>query len=148
MNNEIMSNETMNNEVMSDSNVLEVDPVEFSEMESDAEKAKHEVNDKGVNQLYCYTHKFDKPFVYMGKSYNELTFDWDSLTNQDGLDIEEDLALKGVPLTAPEFSTPYQLEMAVKACVEGLPSDAFLLMKLASFNRIKRQARSFLLIAG
>ena len=114
---------------------------EFAVAEKEAEKAIEEAGDDG----FTYTHKFRKPFTYMGKTYTELRFDWDSLNGNVGLDIEAELQALGTPVVAPEFSGAYQLRVAARACTEKISSDAFGLMPLHEVNKIRRAARSFLL---
>lgn len=113
-----------------------IDPDELAATEQAAE------TDTGN---FTYTHKFRTPFTYMGRTYTELRFDWESLTGQDGLDIEAELQAMGKTVIAPEFSSEYQVRMAAKACTEKIGSDAFGLMSLSACNKIKGKARSFLL---
>ena len=118
------------------------DPEEYEAVEEQAREDA--AADGGV---YTYTHNFRAPFVYMGKTYTELRFDWDGLTGRDGLDIEAELQAIGTPVLAPEFSGGYQIRLAARACTESIGSDAFELMPLSACNRIRRAARSFLLTA-
>lgn len=102
-----------------------------------------------------YTHNFKTPFSYEGKTYTSLVFDWGKLTGQDGLDIENEMQALGKPVVVPTFSGEYLIRMAAKACTttttgpDGNPrrlsDEAFRMMPLADFNRIKSRARSFLL---
>jgi hypothetical protein len=92
-----------------------------------------------------YTHTFKSPFAYMGKEYAELRFDWDSLTGNDALNIEAEMAALGKPVVVPAFSGDYLIRMAAKACAVQIGADAFGLMKLSDYNRIRTAARSFLL---
>jgi len=133
----------MNTDNSNITNSPEIDPDEFSAMETEAEKAKADQ----ANSLYRFTHKFRKPFLYEKKEFTELTFDFDELTGQDAVDIEDELAALGINLVAPEFSTEYHMRMLAKACTEKIGYDAFLQMPLSSFSRIKRNARNFMLVA-
>jgi len=127
----------------------DIDPEEYAEMEAAAAKAKAKAKASKVDNLSVYTYKFREPFIYVDKEYTELTFDWGSMTGKDALDIEEELAARGITVVAPEFSSAYQITMAAKACTaKGFGSDAFELMSLAAFNQIKRAARTFLLVSG
>ena len=119
-----------------------IDANEFSVADKEAEIAKNEAGDGA----YTYTHKFRKPFTYMHKTYDELRFDWDSLIGLDGLAVEAELQAIGTPVVAPEFSGAYQLRIAAKACTEKIGADAFELMSLNDTNKIRRAARSFLLM--
>ena len=120
----------------------DVDPEEYSAALTDAEKVMSESQKYGQ-----YIVAIKDTFEYMGKSYNELTFDFNTLKGQDCLDISAELALRGVTLVAPEFSMEYQRLFATKACLQKLPSDAYLLMPAKTFQRIVKGARSFLLLA-
>ena len=119
-----------------------LDPEEYSAMEADAEKVKL----KDQDSILSYTHKFREPFPYNGTYYEELTFEWNRLTGRDGMNIEEELERLGTPVMAPEFSTAYQIRMAARCCTEKIGSDAFSYMPLSAVNKIKRQARVFLLL--
>jgi len=94
-----------------------------------------------------FTHTFRKPFAYMGKTYTELRFDWESLTGRDSLAIEAELQALGTPVIVPTFSGAYLIRMAAKACTEKIGADAFELMPLSDYNKIRSAARSFLLAA-
>lgn len=100
---------------------------------------------EAVNSDYTYTHKFRKPFEYQGKTYNELTFEWDKLTGKDGLAIENELQQLGKALIAPAFSGEYLIRLAARACTVPLGADAFEIMPIADYNKIRSAARSFLL---
>lgn len=97
------------------------------------------------NSTTAYTHKFAKPFEYEGKTYESLTFLWDSLTGEDFLRIENELSALGKALVTPEFSGEFLHRMASRACTEKLGSDALAAMPIGDFNRIRGKARSFLL---
>ena len=107
---------------------------EFSVAEKEAEESTG-----------TFTHKFRKPFSYMGKNYTEMSFDWDSLTGRDGLEIEAELQALGKLAIVQAFSGAFLIRMAAKACTEKIGSDAFELMSLADSNKIRSAARSFLL---
>lgn len=111
-----------------------IDAEEFAVAEKDAK-------DSGLT----YTHKFRKPFEYQGKTYTELTFDWDKLTGNDGLAIENELQQLGKPVVVPAFSGEYLVRLAARACTEKIGADAFGSMSIADYNKIRSAARSFLL---
>jgi|GEM_PF-810790 len=92
-----------------------------------------------------YTHTFKSPLDYMGKKFDELTFNWAKLTGRDALAITAEMAALGKATTLPAFSVEYQVRMAVKACTVKLGSDAFDTMPLRDFNKITGAAQSFLL---
>ena len=113
-----------------------IDPEEFSVIEKKAEGSKD-----------TYTHKFKKPFTYNGKDYTELSFDWDSLNGGDSLDIEAEMNALGKAIITEEFSAEYIIRFAAKCCTEKIGSDAFRLMGIKDYKRIKSRARSFLMAA-
>jgi len=116
-----------------------IGPDEYSVAQTEAEKLAIEGGD------YTYTHKFRKPFTYMGAVYTELRFDWDSLTGRDSLAIEAELQALGNPVVVPAFSGAYLIRMAAKACTVKIGADAFEYMPLAEYNKVRNSARSFLL---
>ena len=119
-----------------------IDADEFSVVEKETEKARQEAAENGSN----YTHRFSKPFIYGRESYDELSFDWDSLTGQVDLDIEQELQMHGVTVIAAEFNGKYLATLAAKACTVKIGSDAFGHMPFRDWRRIRRAARSFLLM--
>jgi len=123
-----------------------IDPDEYSAMETDAEKAKIEAANEGKS-LGLFKLIFRMPFEYMNNTYKELSFDFDSLSGKDCLDIGNELLMRGISVVAPEFSSEYQRIYAAKSCIQKLPSDAYLLMPAKEFLRIVRAARTFLVVA-
>lgn len=114
---------------------------------------KNAVDEEEMNQAVAEAEASDsiveielkKPVVYNGKSYEKLTFDFDSLTGKDGLDIENELAALGKVAVVPAFSGEYLIRMAAKACTDPIGSDIFEMISLHDYNRIRSAARSFLL---
>ncbi|MEG0767835.1 MAG: hypothetical protein RR482_08970 [Clostridia bacterium] len=105
------------------------------------ESAEKEAIASGV----LYVHRMRKPFEYMGKPIETIRFDFDKLTGKDGLAIEAELQRVGKPAVAPVFSGEYLIRMASRASAPLLGTDAFELMSLSDYNRIRSAARSFLL---
>lgn len=124
----------MTTETKSTATKTEIDAKEFAVAEASATESE-----------YSYTLAFRKPFVYQGKTYKELVFDWDRLTGKDGLAIEAEMQQLGKPVIVPTFSGEYLIRMAARACIEPLASDAFELMPLVEYNKVRSAARSFLL---
>lgn len=93
-----------------------------------------------------YTHRFKKPFEYAGKTYEELTFDFERLTGRDMVSIETEMQSQNQYALAPEISRNFQSKMAAKAA--GIGSDVLDAMPLPDFNRITNAARDFLLNTG
>lgn len=117
-----------------------VDKIDAQEFEAAEQEAK--------TSSTAYTHKFNTPFTYEGKTYNELTFEWGKLTGNDSLAIEAEMQDLGKVVISPEFSSDYLIRMASRACIQPIGSDAFCAMSLRDYNRIRSKARSFLLNAA
>jgi len=113
---------------------IAIDEEEFAIAEKEAAESE-----------FVYVHEFKRPFEYQGKSYKKLTFDWDKLTGKDGLDIENEMQALGKAVIVPTFSGEYLIRFAAKACNERIGADAFEMMKIADYNKIRSAARSFLL---
>ena len=91
-----------------------------------------------------YTHKFKKPFLWQGKEYTVLHFDFESQTGGDMIAIEKELAItEGVTVISPAVSGPFLMAMAAKAA--GIGYDTMMAMPIYDANRIRSKARSFLL---
>lgn len=114
----------------------------IDEQELDYAKA-----DADENTTDVFTHQFKRPFNYNGKDYESLTFDFESLTGNDTLEIEHELAKKGVTVIVPEFNADYLAHMACRACTDDIGVDAFKYMSLRDFNAIRGASRRFLLNA-
>lgn len=93
-----------------------------------------------------YTHVFKKPFEYEGKTYTELTFNFERLSGRDMVSIETEMQMNNEYALAPEISRSFQGKMAAKAT--GIGSDVLEAMPLKDFNKITNAARSFLIDTG
>lgn len=93
-----------------------------------------------------FSFKLRKPLNYLGKTYEEFHFDFDSLTGADALDVEEEMQKEGLPVVVvAAFNSEYLIRIAAKACSEPIGSDAFRYCSLYDFNKIKDRMRGFLL---
>lgn len=88
---------------------------------------------------------FKTPVKYNGEDIEQLDFDFDSLTGEDGLKIEKELMSIGSPAPIPVFSGEYLIRMAARACTKKIGVDIFYSMRLSDYNKIRSAARSFLL---
>ena len=111
-----------------------IDAEEFAVAEKEAKESKN-----------VYVHKFDEPFTYEDKTYEELSFEWGKLTGADSLAIEGEIAALGKVVITPEFSGEYLIRLAAKACTEKIGSDVLCAMPLRDYNKIRGKARSFLM---
>ena len=126
-----------------------VNEAEFAAAEA-AAKAKAEQENSSA-----YVHKLKKPFTFEGCTIEELSFDFDQLTGNDSLAIEDELQAIGKPTISPTFSGQFLIRMAARACtatvVDGsgrprrLGDDALRALPISEFNRVRSKARSFLL---
>lgn len=101
---------------------------------------KEAENAKGA---FKYTLK--KPVEYNGKLYSEIECDFDKLTGEDALNIEDELLTIGKAAIVPAFSGEYMIRMAAKASTEPIGSDFFKMLSIYDYNMIRNAARSFLL---
>ncbi len=91
-----------------------------------------------------YAHKFKKPFLWQGKEYTTMHFDFEDLTGGDMIAIEKELAItEGVTVITPTMSGPFLMAMSAKAA--GIGYDMMLAMPIFEANRIRAKARNFLL---
>lgn len=108
--------------------------------------AGNAVQDAESGDVGVYTHTFKKPFEYEGKTYEELTFDFEHLKGRDMVAIENEMQGASEYALAPEISTSFQSKMAARAAEIG--SDVLEAMPLKDFNKITGAARRFLLDSG
>lgn len=98
----------------------------------------------------AYTLRLSKPLQWEGRTYEALTFQWDTLTGMDHLEIENELLAKGKTLVVPEYTGDYLCGMAVRAmmeCKELIPPQRAAMLKrlpLGDFMNMCKEARSFL----
>ena len=92
-----------------------------------------------------YVHRFRKPIEYEGTRISELRIDFEKLTGRDGLAIENEMLRAGKPVVAPAFNGEYLIRMAARGSDPKIGADAFEIMSLSDYNKIRNEARSFLL---
>ena len=90
-----------------------------------------------------YVHKLSRPVEYDGKKYEELTFDFDSLTGGDSMDVEDELARQNHPVITRSIDTAYLTRMCARACTASIGWDIFRLMAVRDCNRITNISRRF-----
>ena len=96
-------------------------------------------------------HRLSRPLQWEGRTYEALTFRWDTLTGRDHLEIENELLTRGKTLVVPEYTGDYLCGMAVRTCTErdekgnrALTATALKTLPLGDFLDICGEARSFL----
>lgn len=122
--------------------------------ESAAEAEKLEAAAKNEPDILVYTHRFKKPFTYQSITYEQLTFDWSTLTGNDYIAIETEMLRRRKTLVVPEYTSDFLCGMAVRACTdrneEGfriLNTDIIKAMPIRDFRVICGMAQNFLLRA-
>lgn len=101
-----------------------------------------------------YVHVLSHPLTTDGETFDELTFDWTTLTGEDSLSIEAELRLRGITLVMPAFTGDYLAGMASRACTARLQNGrrlstaAIRSLPLCDFQKICDHARNFMLAAG
>ena len=112
---------------------------------AEAEEMEKEVENAPVG---AETITFRKPFTFEGKTYKELTFDWDKLTGRDSLDVERELSHMNVVLLVPSINGEYLVRIAAKACTTPIGYDLIESLPLWEYNQVRGAARNFLNRAG
>lgn len=116
------------------SKLVPVDEKEFEAAQEAAAKAKD-----------TFIVKLRKPLMYNGTEYEELEFDFDGLTGNDSLEVEKELARRGVQVLVPAFSGEYLVRIAARACTAPIGHDAMLKMSIQDYNKIRSRVRNFLM---
>lgn len=123
---------------------------------ADAEAAVQlEAEAKAGSDVTSYTHIFEKPFEFRGRTVTELTFNWGALTGEDHEAIEGDMIRHGLTLVVPATTGPYLTGMAVRACtnrddngIRIVDADFLRALPLREYHKIYFSARRFLLRLG
>lgn len=92
-----------------------------------------------------YTHEFSDVFVWEGREYKALDFDFTRLTGADSLAVENELSATGRAAAFPEFSGEYLVRIAARACAVPIGADMVRAMPLKDYNAITRRTRNFIL---
>lgn len=107
------------------------------------------------DDIGTYVHEFSRPFTWNGRTYERMTFRWDSLTGADHLAAESELMILGKTLVIPEYTGMYLCSMAARACAERqedgkrvLDAQILKTIPVRDFRTICRQVQGFLLRAG
>lgn len=118
---------------------------------------------KAENDITTYTHRFSSPFTFhiitkdaiKDTTVDTLTFNWDTLTGTDYLEIEDEVMMRGKTLVVPAFTGLFLCGMAVRACTlrnedgtRTLDARALKSMPIRDFQTIIKRAQSFLQRAG
>lgn len=94
---------------------------------------------------YEYVHVLHKPFEYEGRTYSTIHFNWEKLTGNDGIAIENEMQALGTPVVIPSLSGAYLIRMAARASEENIAANVLMALPIREYNKIRSEARSFLL---
>jgi len=118
-----------------------------NEQEDFAEQAEKVVGSDVVNLENesdgVYTHTFNKPVLYEGKTYKKLPFDFESLSGGDSLDVENELLAQGHAVVARSIDGAYLIRMCARACTEKVGYDIFRVMSVKDYAIITNRSRRF-----
>lgn len=125
----------MAKEEIKDTNLTKEDEKKIDEIVEEMESADGQ-----------WEYKLIKPITFEEQQYDTLHFDFEKLTTEDALNIEDELAAKGATSYMVEaFNPRFLVLMAVRACKEPLTEAAFKKMCITDYYRIKNRARNFLI---
>lgn len=118
--------------------------------EKELEAAQKEAEKAGSME---FVHVLKKPFTFEGHTMTELRFDFSSLTGEDALAIEDELAARGKQVIVPAFNGHFLICLAARACTTTFPApgggdwrpgaDALKKLPIGEFNRIRSKTRNF-----
>lgn len=93
------------------------------------------------------TINLKKPLEYNGKTYESLSFDFESLEGDDAMNAEDEMIRKGqvIAIVNETFNTRFLLYAAARACKEPIGVDAFKHMYIKDYLAIKGTVRNFFL---
>lgn len=97
-----------------------------------------------VSDNTTYVHTFKEPFEWEGKTYDKLTFRFNSLRGRDILMIAQELRMQGVVLATRTFDVEYQYRYAARCCEPKIGSDILLALPAKDFDAICNATRRFL----
>lgn len=96
-----------------------------------------------IKRLSTATVKLSKTVEWEGKTYTELTMDYEGLTGRDMEAIDDELAAMGVVVANPNINHRYHRLLAARAA--KVPSDMLRTLPLRDYQKVTTTARSFLL---
>lgn len=106
------------------------------EIKKDQNESKKDAN------IFEYTLK--SPVTYDGKEIKVLHFDFDGITGQDCIDIEDELRSFNKFVISEAIDSNFKVRLAAKACKEKVGYDLFLLMKHADYKAVMNRVQGFL----
>ncbi len=101
---------------------------------------------KGKIPEGAYVFTLIKHFTYEDRTYGRFIFDFEKLTGNDLIDIENEMAAMGEAVLVPETSTSFLSRIAARAA--GVGSDVITALPVGEFLRVKNIAQNFLTGVG
>jgi formylmethanofuran dehydrogenase subunit E-like metal-binding protein len=99
--------------------------------------------DAQIKRLSNVTVKLSKPVEWEGKTYEELTMDYEGMTGKDMEAIDDELSAVGIIVANPNINHRYHRILAARAA--KVPSDMLRELPLRDYQKVTATARSFLL---
>lgn len=103
------------------------------------------IEDEAKKSPDQFTLKLDPAFTFEGKTYEELSFDFGTLTGADFISASNEMAARGRMMVSPSFSPEFIMILCTKACEKKIGTDLLRALPLGPFNRLWRAGRDFLL---
>lgn len=132
---------------------IDKEPTTIEKSAEQAEQAEAEALTEENSGIY--THEFKKPFTYEGRTYEQLSFDWESLSGKDSVAIERDLLNRNIAVVHAGFTPEYLAAMAARACTyrnedgfRTVTTNMIYALPLGEFRKICIAARNFLFRVG
>ncbi len=118
-----------------------------------AETAKEievaEREDAAFGEAVSFVLELSKEIEINGAKTKRLYFNFDKLTGEDFLKIENEMGdTLGRMVITPEFSSDFLIRMAARACTEKIGHDILQTLSIRDFNVLRKRCRSFLINAG
>ncbi len=134
---------------------MSIDKKPTTIQESAEQAEQEEANARAEKDSGLYTHEFEDPFTYEGRTYERLSFDWKSLKGKDSVAIERELLSRGIAVVNAGFTPEYLVAMAARSCTfrnddgfRTVTTNMIYALPLVDFRKICIAARNFLLRAG
>ena len=97
------------------------------------------------NSTNLFVYKFPKPWTWEGKTYESLTFDYETCKGKDLLAVANELKSLGRPVVVKAMDDEFCIRLAARMCTETIGVDVILEMPGKAFDAIEGSARRFLL---
>ena len=101
---------------------------------------------KGEIPVGAYVLSLLRTYTYEDSTYERFVFDFEKLTGDDLINIENEMAAMGEIILAPETSTSFLGRMAARAA--GVGSDVISGLPVRDFMRVKNLTQNFLTGTG